>query len=129
MPLISQVSNLQTPALTSLYKLLTKYTNFLMWATKFEVFVDISIAFDKVRHKDLIFKLKQNGISVKLLNSINDFLKNRRQRVDLNGQFSSWADVNAGVPQGSILRPLLFLMNIDVKNDLSSSTKHLADDT
>ena len=129
MPLISQASNLQTPALTSLYKLLTKYTNFLMWATKFEVFVDISIAFDKVRHKDLIFKLKQNGISVKLLNSINDFLKNRRQRVDLNGQFSSWADVNAGVPQGSILRPLLFLMNIDVKNDLSSSTKHLADDT
>ena len=129
MPLISQASNLQTPALTSLYKLLTKYTNFLMWATKFEVFVDISIAFDKVRHKDLIFKLKQNGISVKLLNSINDFLKNRRQRVDLNGQFSSWADVNAGVPQGSILRPLLFLMYIDVKNDLSSSTKHLADDT
>ena len=100
-----------------------------MWATKFEVFVDISIAFDKVRRKDLIFKLKQNGISVKLLNSINDFLKNRRQRVDLNGQFSSWADVNAGVPQGSILRTLLFLMNIDVKNDLSSSTKHLADDT
>ena len=92
-----------------------------MWATKFEVFVDISIAFDKVWHKDLIFKLKQNGISVKLLNSINDFLKNRRQRVDLNGQFSSWADVNAGVPQGSILRPLLFLMYIDVKNDLSSS--------
>ena len=129
MPLISQASNLQTPALTSLYKLLTKHTNLLMWATKFEVFVDISIAFDKVRHKDLIFKLKQNGISVKLLNSINDFLKNRRQRVDLNGQFSSWADVNAGVPQGSILRPLLFLMYIDVKNDLSSSTKHLADDT
>ena len=92
-----------------------------MWATKFEVFVDISIAFDKIWHKDLIFKLKQNGISVKLLNSINDFLKNRRQRVDLNGQFSSWADVNAGVPQGSILRPLLFLMYIDVKNDLSSS--------
>ena len=100
-----------------------------MLATKFKVFVDISIAFDKVWHKDLIFKLKQNGISVKLLNSINDFLKNRRQRVDLNGQFSSWADVNAGVPQGSILRPLLFLMYIDVKNDLSSSTKHLADDT
>ena len=92
-----------------------------MWATKFEVFVDIFIAFDKVWHKDLIFKLKQNGISVKLFNSINDFLKNRRQRVDLNGQFSSWADVNAGVPQGSILRPLLFLMYIDVKNDLSSS--------
>ena len=92
-----------------------------MWATKFEVFVDIFIAFDKVWHKDLIFKLKQNGISVKLFNSINDFLKNRRQRVDLNGQFSSWADVNAGFPQGSILRPLLFLMYIDVKNDLSSS--------
>ena len=55
------------------------------------VFLDISKAFDKVWHEGLIFKLKQNGISRKLLNLIKDFLKNRKQRVVLNGQFSSWA--------------------------------------
>ena len=55
------------------------------------VFLDISKAFDKVWHEGRIFKLKQNGISRKLLNLIKDFLKNRKQRVVLNGQFSSWA--------------------------------------
>ena len=62
------------------------------------MFLDISKAFDKVWHESLIFKLKQNGISGKLLNLIKDFLKKRKQRVVLNGQFSSWDDVNAGVP-------------------------------
>ena len=94
------------------------------------VFLDISKDFDKVWHEGLTFKLKQNGISGKLLNLIKDFLKNRKQRVALNGQFSSWADVDAGVPQGSILGPLLFLIYInDLTNDLSSSAKLFADDT
>ena len=94
------------------------------------VFLDISKAFDKVWHEGLIFKLKQNGISGKLLNSIKDFLKNRKQKAVLNGQFASWADVDAGVPQGSILGPLLFLIYInDLKNDLSSRAKLFADDT
>ena len=85
---------------------------------------------DKVWHEGLIFKLKQNGISGKLLNLIKDFLKNRKLRVVLNGQFSSWADVDAGVPQGSILGPLQFLIYInDLTNDLSSSAKLFADDT
>ena len=94
------------------------------------VFLDISKAFDKVWHEGLIFKLKRNGISGKLLNLIKDFLKNRKQRVVLNGQFSSWVDVDAGVPQGSILGPLLLLIYInDLTNDLSSSAKLFADDT
>ena len=94
------------------------------------VFLDISKAFNKVWHEGLIFKLKQNGFSGKLLNLIKDFLKNRKQRVVLNGQFSSWADVDAGVPQGSILGPLLLLIYInDLTNDLSSSAKLFADDT
>ena len=62
------------------------------------VFLDISKAFDKVWHEGLIFKLKQNGISGNLLNLLCDFLRNRKQRVLLNGQVSDWSDVTAGVP-------------------------------
>ena len=65
------------------------------------VFLDISKAFDKVWHEGVIFKLKQNGISGDLLNILTDFLSNRKQRVVLNGQVSTWTSVNAGVPQGS----------------------------
>ena len=94
------------------------------------VFLDISKAFDKVWHEGIIFKLKQNGISGNLLHLMSDFLSNRKQRVILNGQFSSWTDVNAGVPQGSILGPLLFLIYInDLTNHLSSNAKLFADDT
>ena len=67
------------------------------------VFLDIWKAFDKVCHNGLIYKLKQNGVSGDLLNLIIDFLDARKQRVVLNGQYSSWASVKAGVPQGSIL--------------------------
>ena len=94
------------------------------------VFLDISKAFDKVWHDGLIFKLKQNGISGNLLNLLSNFLRNRKQRVVLNGQSSSWADVTAGVPQGSILGPLLFLIYInDLADGLSSIAKLFADDT
>ena len=62
------------------------------------VFLDISKAFDKVWHEGLIFKLKQNGISGNLLNLLCDFLRNRKQRVLLNGQVSDWSDVTAGFP-------------------------------
>ena len=73
---------------------------------------------------------KQNGISGKLLRVLSDFLKDRKQRVILNGQFSSWTSVNAGVPQGSILGPLLFLIYInDLTDGLSSNAKLFADDT
>ena len=98
------------------------------------VFLDISKAFDgmmplTVWHDGIIFKLKQNGISGNLLSLLSSFLRNRKQRVVLNGQ-TSWADVNAGVPQGSILGPLLFLIYInDLADGLSSNPKLFADDT
>ena len=94
------------------------------------VFLDISKAFDKVWHNGLIFKLKQNGISGNLINLLSNFLRNRKQRVVLNGQTSSWADFNAGVPQGSILGSLLFLIYInDLADGLSSNAKLFVDGT
>ena len=93
-------------------------------------FLDISKAFDKVWHEGFLFKLKQNDTSGNLLNVINDFLYQRRQRVVLNGQHSSWTNIEAGVPQGSILGPLFFLIYInDLSNGLTSNPNIFADDT
>ena len=94
------------------------------------VFLNISKAFDKVWYDGLIFKLQENGTSGNLLKVLKQFLTNRKQRVVLNGQSSSWTNVKEGVPQGSILGPLLFLIDInDLADGLSSNTKLFADDT
>ena len=91
------------------------------------VFLDISKAFDKIWHEGIIFKLKQNAISDDLLNILSDFLRNRKQRVTLNGHSSSWTNVNAGVPQ---LRSITFLIYInDLPDGLLSNAKLFADDT
>ena len=74
----------------------------------------------KVWHDGLVFKLCQNGICGEIINISEDFLGDRKQRVVSNGQFPSWADVGAGVPQGSILGLLLFLICInDLYDDAS----------
>ena len=81
-------------------------------------------------HDGNIFRLTQNGLSGNLLNLLRDFLNAWKQRVVLNGQFSTWKNVYAGVPQGSILSPFLFLIYInDLTEGLSSNAKLFADDT
>ena len=86
-------------------------------------------AFSKVWHKGLIFKLKQNGIWGNLSSTLTDFLEVRKQRVVLNGQLSSWPNIETGVPQGSILGPLLFSIYInDLSDGLTTNVRLLADD-
>ena len=78
----------------------------------------------------MLLELEQNGISGNLLKVIEDFLLNRYQRVVLNGQSSGWAAVHAGVYQGSMLGPLLFLIYInDLSIDLSSNPNLFANGT
>ena len=73
--------------------------------------------------------MKQSGISGNLLDTITDFLNYRKQRVALDGKFSSWTSIEAGVPQGLILGPLLFLIYInDLSDDLMSNVKLFAND-
>ena len=80
-------------------------------------------------HERLLLKLDHVGIRGKLLTWISSFLLNRRQRVLINGASSEWCDVTSGVPQGSILGPLLFIIYInDIGKGSSSHTGLCADD-
>ena len=93
-------------------------------------FCDISKAFDRVWHEGLLEKLKRSGIRGGLLEWFGSYLSNRLQRVVVDGQCSSWRIVNAGVPQGSVLGPLLFLVYInDITNVVQTDIRLFADDT
>ena len=94
------------------------------------ILLDFSKAFDKVPHQRLLLKLKSVGISGKLLVWIEQWLTGRKQSVVLNDVNSKWRPVLSGVPQGSVLGPILFIIYVnDMDNCVSSNISKFADDT
>ena len=94
------------------------------------VFADISKAFDRVWHAGILHKLKNNGITGSLNEWFSDYLTDRKQCVVINGHSSEYGTIEAGVPQGSVLGPLLFLIfRDDIKEGLESKISLFADDS
>ena len=94
------------------------------------IYMDFQKAFDSVPHRRLIYKLSKYGIGGQLLHWIEDFLSSRTQRVRVNGNFSNNASVRSGIPQGSVLGPVLFIVYINDLPDVVSCPIYLfADDT
>ena len=98
--------------------------------TSCRVFWDISKAFDRVWHRGLLLEMERYGIRGDLLLWFKSYLENRSQQVCINESLSSLRNITAGVPQGSVLAPLLFLIYInDISENLQGSAKLFADDT
>ena len=127
------VEKVTTPNIfLALFSLIEKWKNILDdKGFVVAVLMDLSKAFDTLNHKLLIAKLHPYGFKRDSLKLINDYLSNRRQRAKINKNFSSWAELIQGVPQGSVLSPLLLNIYFNDLFCLAESTEvyNFANDT
>ena len=117
--------------LTNLLTFIEEITEYLDSGYPVDViYLDFQKAFDKVPHQRLVLKLSAHGIGGEVLRWIENWLRGRKQRVVLGGEVSEWCDILSGVPQGSVLGPLLFVLYInDIDDSVSSRILKFADDT
>ena len=119
--------------LTNLLEYLEEVTKLIDAGHRVDImYLDFSRAFDKVPHHRLLLKVRSLGVTDKIAAWIENWLKDREQRVVLNGKNSDWSNVTSGVPQGSVLGPCLFVMfinDIEAAIDTVMTVKKFADDT
>ena len=116
---------------TNLLEVLNRWTEALMHDIPIDIiYMDYAKAFDTVPHCRLIKQVETFGISGKVLKWIEAFLTDRQQKVLVNGAESSWAHVKSGIPQGSILGPVLFTLFVnDIPDKIKTYISLYADDT
>jgi hypothetical protein len=121
----------QKSCLTNLLEFLDEVVSYVDQGIPVDViYLDFAKAFDKVPHKRLIFKLRKMKVDGGVVSWIENWLSGRRQRVVIDGAESGWEEVFSGVPQGSVLGPILFIVFInDIDDGVWNRILKFADDT